>query len=231
MRNDISYLIIKSQLNRDFILMDSIVFHKSAPNSRLIALRFKKFSTYNTLNFLKMKNLFFLILAASIYPSCSKDPDSGSTIPTVADGTVQYKVNGNLVTMRSDNIANAEYVKIYKQLAGTANSHTRYIFQGQNGVNNALGFDIYSDSLTTRNYTYDSTSRFIYNYVLIYNGEISGLLMSGDNMNINITSYSNGYISRNFTAKFSPVEANFNYSKRGTTLITEGAFKNIKCIY
>ena len=147
------------------------------------------------------------------------------------DGTVQYKVNGNLFTIKDISISYVQHVMFAKQLQGTA--FPRYIFSGQKEPYNFLGFGIESDSLTVGNYTYDTTSYLFRqtNWVL-YNGAQSVLYYAGDNMSINITSYSNGFISGNFTAKFTPFSGTgLDYSKRGTTLITEGEFKNIKCVY
>jgi len=168
------------------------------------------------------------MLVAMLIVSCSKDTNSLKDVP---DGAVQYKVNGNLFIIQDSSTSNVEHVMIAKQMQGTA--FPRYIFSGRKEPYNFLGFGIESDSLAIRNYTYDSTS-YLYrqtNWVL-YNGSQSMLYYAGDNLTINITSYSNGFISGDFTAKFTPSDGTrFDYSKRGTTLITEGKFKNIKCVY
>ena len=183
-----------------------------------------------------MKLFLYISFVALFFASCTKDPNTDNTTPTVADGAFQYKVNGNLVTIKNISIANAEYTVFFKQLQGTGIPHTRYMFNGQKGANNIWVFGIESDSLTLGNYTYDSTYQYPSGIgtTMKYNGQQSGLLYGGDVMNINITSYSNGFISGNFTAKFTPFPIIIgvpDYSTRGTTLITEGEFKNIKCIY
>jgi len=185
---------------------------------------------------LQMKQILSIWIAAIFFASCNKDPTTGNNTPTIADGTLQYKVNGNLVTIKNISIADAEYTVFFKQLQGTGIPHTRYMFNGQKGANNIWVFGIESDSLTLGNYTYDST--YLYPSAIVttmtYNGQQSALFYGGDVMSINITSYSNGFISGNFTAKFTPFPIIIgvpDYSTRGTTLITEGEFKNIKCIY
>jgi hypothetical protein len=183
-----------------------------------------------------MRKLLSILFAAIFFASCTKDPNTGSTTPTIADGTFQYKVNGNLVTISNANITNGEYAVFFKQLQGTAIPRTRYMFNGQKGTNHVWAFGIQSDSLTVRNYTYDSTYLNTSGIIctMTYNAQQSALFYGGDNMIINVTSYSNSYISGNFTAKFTPfgsVGTVPDYSTRGTTLITEGQFKNIKCIY
>ena len=183
-----------------------------------------------------MKNVIICLFAATFFASCTKDSNPGNNTPTIADGTFQYKVNGNLVTINGGNITSAEYAIFFKQLAGSYIPQTRYIFNGQKGANNVWVFGIQTDSLTVRNFTYDSTyyTTSLFIFTLAYNGQQSAILYGGDNMNINVTSYSNGLISGNFTAKFTPfgsIGTVPNYSTKGTTLITEGQFKNIKCIY
>ena len=181
-----------------------------------------------------MKQFFFIPFGIMLYTSCTRDPNTSA--PTIADGSFQYKVNGNLITMSNISIASVEYVTFFKQIAGTAIPHTRYMFNGQKGINDVWVFGIMTDSLSTRNYTFDSTylqTSGIF-CTMTYNGQQSAIVFSGDNMNINITSYSNGFISGNFTAKFTPL-GSFgsvpNYSTRGTILITEGQFEKIKCVY
>jgi hypothetical protein len=182
-----------------------------------------------------MKYSLFLIISVVLL-SCSRDPNSTNSNPSIEDGTFQYKVNGNLVTIKNISIADAEYTIFFKQLSGTAIPHSRYMFNGQNGVNNVWVFGIISDSLTVGNYILDTTAitgGLI--TTMTYNGAQSAIYYSGDKMEINITHYSDGYISGNFTAKMTPFIIDNNglvdYSKRGTTLITEGEFKNVKCIY
>jgi len=183
-----------------------------------------------------MKHFLSFSIAAIFITLCTRDPNTSNNPPTIADGTFQYKVNGNLVTIKNISIADAEYTVFFKQLQSTAIPHTRYMFNGQKGANNFFGFGIQSDSLTLGNYTYDSTYQYASGNVttMTYNGQQSLLIYGGDNMNINITAYSNGFISGNLTAKLTPLPIIIgvpDYSTRGTTLITEGEFKNIKCIY
>lgn len=176
-----------------------------------------------------MKKLILILYSATIFLSCSKTSDDASS--SVPSGTFKYKVNGNLITIDNANIANAEYAIFFKQLQGTAIPHTRYMFNGQKGSNNVWIFGIQSDSLSTQTYIYDSTYLNTSGVIctMTYNGQQSGLLYSGDNLTIKITSYSNSLVSGNFSAKFTPLSN--NYSNRGTTIITEGDFKNIKCAY
>ena len=173
--------------------------------------------------------------------------------PELQDGTFQYKLNGQRVTIKhiSGSFGSLEYAQFTKQLAGTnlnigggfggIISRTRYVFNGQNGpnTNNSFSFGILSDSLAIGSYTQDSTySGNLSTYTaLAYNGQVSGILFTGDYFSVNITSYSNGFISGNFTAKLTPIPVALigvtpiDHRTRGTTVVTEGEFKNITCRY
>ncbi|MCC7401389.1 MAG: hypothetical protein IT214_07880 [Chitinophagaceae bacterium] len=181
--------------------------------------------------------LFVLLLTVSIdFLSCSTDPNAIND-PSTANGTFQYKVNGTPVTIRNVDVTSLEYVFFAKQLQGTAIPHTRYMLNAQKGANIVWLLGIETDSLLLKNYRYDSVSLgspWLYGSE-IYNGIQSGVFFNGDYFSINITSYSNGLISGNFTGKLTPFgslgSGGPDYSLRGTTIITEGQFKNIKCIY
>ncbi len=177
-----------------------------------------------------MKTLLSILLTVTIFSSCTRDTPSN-----LLDGSIQYKVNGSLVTISNQNITNGEYAVFFKQLQGTAIPHTRYMFNGQKGSNNGWVFGIQTDSLRTQNYTYDSTYLNTSGIpcTMIFNGQMSSLFYSGDNLIINITSYYNSLISGNFSARFTPLPFGGipDYSTRGTTVITEGQFRNIKCTY
>lgn len=176
-----------------------------------------------------MPKLSFLLLAALIW-SCSRDTNSANkNSDTLADGSVQYKVNGSLVTIKS--IPGGAGPNFIKRVQGGPLLQTYYLLNAYQDADNQVSFAIVSDSLHVGNYTYDSTYG-TYLADVTYNGHISKQFYQGDYININITFYSNGYISGDFTAKLSPFENGLmDYSKRGTTLITEGIFKNIPCFY
>jgi hypothetical protein len=183
-----------------------------------------------------MSKFYFLLILATMIESCSRDPNnSNSNNTSLADGTVQYKVNGNLVTIHNVDITGNEYVYFIKQPPGTTIPNVQYMLNAVKQPNDNFVLDVESDSLQLGNYLYEiKPSSFSAPFAGVgYNGQGSALSYDGDNIKINITSYANGLISGSFTAKFTPILANgdIDYSKKGTTLITEGVFKNIRCTY
>jgi hypothetical protein len=177
-----------------------------------------------------MPKLSLLLFLVALVASCSRDSNID---PPKA--TFQYKVNGNLVIIKNISVADSEYILFKKTRWGT------YSIGGYKGASTEMRFGIVSDSLTIGKYIYDSASASAIttwgypsniNVIVFYNGQLSALAYLGDSVIINVTAYSNGYASGDFTAKLTPAgTAAFDYSKRGTTLITEGLFKNIPWAY
>ncbi len=179
-----------------------------------------------------MKNCLLIVIALSVLISCSQDPGVNS----LADGEFQYKVNGSLVKISNVSISSGEYVIFFKQIAGSLITQTRYMLNAQKGTNNIWAFGIPTDSLRIQTYSLDTTSINTLGIIctMTYNGQQSALFYGGDFLTINITSYSNSLISGTFSAKFTPFSSLGmppNYLNRGTTIITEGEFKNIKCLF
>jgi hypothetical protein len=107
--------------------------------------------SYTILNFVELKELVSIIFVVPFFVSCSRDPNGGNNPLGVPDGTFQYKVNGNLVTISNISISNGEFTVFFKQLKGPAIPHTRYMFNGQKGGNHIWVFGIVSDSLALGN--------------------------------------------------------------------------------
>jgi hypothetical protein len=170
-----------------------------------------------------------IIIYLSILQSCGKN-----WVVNINDssGSIQYKVNGQLITMDNANASNGENVVFAKQLKGSVLPATRYLMDAERGSNNVLLLSISSDSLQEINYYYDSTYQSNHPSELVFdisfNGEIGTLSFGGDNFDINISSYKNRKISGTFSGKLSSTP---DYNKRGNLVITEGAFNNIPVIY
>jgi hypothetical protein len=178
-----------------------------------------------------MKRITVLIIIyIAVLQSCSKKNWVVNVNPS--SGSIQYKVNGQLMTMDNANASNGENVVFAKQLKGSVLPATRYLMNAERGSNNVLLLSIASDSLHEINYYYDSTYQSTHPSELVFdisfNGEIGTLSFGGDNFDINISSYKNRKISGTFSGKLSSTP---DYNKRGNLIITEGVFNNIPVIY
>lgn len=186
-----------------------------------------------------MPKLYLLILLSAFIGACSRDPNSTSPTPspnptTIPDtaGYIQYKANGNLVTIKNTNTANSDHILCTKQTQLNAYTPTIYLLSGVKDSSNSVYFGIETDSLLVGNYNIKIPDASIK-----INGQRSELGDVGsDSLNVNITSYSKGLISGNFSGQLSvlpnPIPAGpLDWSSLPKTSITEGEFKNIKCIY
>jgi len=146
-------------------------------------------------------------------------------------------LNDSLIVINNAKINEGEYASFARQLPNPPFIYnTRYELRAEKSTRTGIVFWLDSDSLHPGNYIYDSTdlASSPTPMGLLYNGDESDLLFDGDNINVNITSYENGLLSGNFTARLSPiviVNGDVDYSKRGTTVVAEGKFKNVPCSY
>ena len=168
-----------------------------------------------------MKKLLYFITCITLF-SCSKDPNTPSG--TNASGSIQYKINGNLVVMDNVDLLTGQYVIFSKYLLPTF-----YVLGAQKGANNRMSAIIVTDSLKTINYHYDSLSSYL-SFIIDYNGQASALLFKNDYFDVNITSYQNARISGTFTAKYTPYSTT-GFGQYGSTLITEGKLNNVQVVY
>ena|ERR1035437_1003670 len=173
-----------------------------------------------------MKKLLYFITCITLF-SCSKDPNTPSG--TNASGSIQYKINGNLVVMDNVDLLTGQYVIFSKQLKGSVLTQTQYTLNAQKGANNFMIMTIITDSLKTINYHYDSLSSYL-SFIIDYNGQASALLFKNDYFDVNITSYQNARISGTFTAKYTPYSTT-GFGQYGSTLITEGKLNNVQVVY
>jgi hypothetical protein len=176
-----------------------------------------------------MKKLLYFITCITLF-SCSKDSNTPSG--TNASGSIQYKVNGNLIVIDNVDILSGQYAIFYKLLKGSTLVETVYELNAQKGANNVLAFALVSDSLKQISYHYDSIDVFTnptaFNFALGYNGQLGAIFYNGDMLDVNISSYKNSRITGTFSAKLSPGS---DYNQRGTVLITEGVINNVQVVY
>lgn len=177
------------------------------------------------------KNLFYFVLIVSLL-SCSKNDDS----KTIIEGTIKYKINGELVTYDNKSVESPELLDV----AGSKSkvepfNDPFYVIEGHSPFSNKELFQamIFTDSLMQMNYHMDTTDLDHYGVLMNIDHNYpqiqSSLHFAGDYVDITITSYSNGKVSGTFTAKLSPItDYYYEYNKRGSILITEGEFSNVK---
>ena len=107
-----------------------------------------------------------------------------------------------------------------------------YFYSIEAIVNGDFYFTFFTDSLAVGSYTYSDI--FGDGFVTDYNNHPSFVHYTGDNMNFNITSYSNGHISGNFSGKLTPLISGGTpeiWGDAGSVLITNGSFENVPVFY
>ena len=165
---------------------------------------------------------------------CCKKSDTDNK-PKTSAGSIQYKVNGNLVVI--DNVDTSQYVTFCKRIFPPLPNIVYELLAQKSGLNNVIHFIIISGNLEPINYHYDIADVIDPNISFFcginYNLIPSYVLWEGDYLDINISSYKNSRITGTFTAKLTPSPLNVSdngWSQRGTTLITEGKLDNVKVI-
>jgi hypothetical protein len=145
-----------------------------------------------------------------------------------ATATLSYMVNGNAVNI---SVNNAESQNPNYYTLGCTKSAS-YSLDGLSS-SGEITFTFYTDSLTTGNYKYTGTYGDM--YFISYNGQDEYAHAPSDSLSFNITSYKNGLISGNFSGQLTPLISAGNpnniYGVSGSTLITNGSFKNVPVFY
>lgn len=150
---------------------------------------------------------------------------------------IKYKVNGQQLEVDIDYANISVNTTGFVDCSRVDDNGFPYIFYDLESENisngNAIGLCMVTDSLTIGNYHYDSA--FVANNEVIseglsINGTPSLVARNGDYIDVNVTAYSKGYISGNFTGKMT-LSTNEFYGAAGTTLITNGQFQNISITY
>ena len=175
----------------------------------------------------------YIIFFAFIILSCSKnDPESDSNTPD--PGFVEFKLNGTAVQIKHSNIVTGSPILFYK-IPPNVLPEDRYSVFGLE-VNSSIDLNIFTDSLETKNYHYDSmdvdqTPYQVITLRITYNGETSVIHYKDDFADINISSYKNSRISGTFTGKLTPETLPAGFGQPGSINITEGKINEVKVIY
>ena len=186
-----------------------------------------------------MKTSLLIILSICII-SCSKNkqsPARPTPHPQVDSSSISFRFNDTLVTIKgglNSYLTNREGVYASKVLT----SYPKWVYNisAQSGFYNDLLLQIYTDSLLVQPYNYFLTQP--YYWVVPDQGLFLGIqyknrdyqiYLPNDSVNVNITSFSNGYISGTFSADLTPMDSANPVS--GSTKITDGSFQNLQIVY
>ena len=156
----------------------------------------------------------------------------GGNHPGVA--TMTYLVNGNTVTT-SVNDPDSQSPNSYQLGCSKTPVGANGIVYSLDCLSNTgeLAFTFITDSLTVGNYSYTGIYGDL--YVALYNGTNEFLHVPTDSISFNITSYSQGHISGNFSGRLTPMisagNPNNTYGAPGSVLITKGSFKDVPVFY
>jgi hypothetical protein len=146
-----------------------------------------------------------------------------------ATATLSFKINGNAVNI---SVSDAESQDPNAYTLGCTKSVGYYTLDGLSNTGE-ITFGFYTDSLTIGNYKY--TGNYGDMYFIMYNGQDEYAHVATDSMSFNITSDKNGLISGNFSGQLTPmISAGIpynTYGAPGSTLITNGSFKNVPVFY
>lgn len=181
---------------------------------------------------------FYLIGAVMmiVFSSCLKQSIADAMLDPEKSGkgsktaTLSYEINGNPVSISvpdADNQGSSAYPSLY-----CSKDPGSYILQGV-GNTGYFVFSFYTDSLKVGNYKYTGANGEI--FFTDYNNNNAFIYAPTDSMSFNITSYTKGHISGNFSGVLTPmISAGNPYNTYGTASsvsITKGSFKNIPVFY
>src|ERR1700712_2067272 len=150
-----------------------------------------------------MKFYIISILTAILFSSCLKESIADAMLnsgkPTSVTATLSYKLNGDAINV-SVNDADNQYSP-YK--LGCSKDAGYYSLEALSNFGE-FAFAFYTDSLTVGNYKYTGSSSGDM-FFTDYNGTNEFIHAPLDSMSLNITSYTNGHISGNFSGVLTPL--------------------------
>lgn len=149
--------------------------------------------------------------------------------------TMTYEINGNTVTTTvtdpDSQDPNAYQLGCSKTLYPGTNIPIYSL--GFLSTTGDMGFNFYTDSLTVGHYALTGSYGDI--FVLDYYNTAEFVHDLSDSISFNITSFSQGHISGNFSGRLTPMITsgypNNTYGSPGSVLITNGSFKNVPVFY
>lgn len=173
-----------------------------------------------------MAILFASCLKQSI-PNAMLDSQNSGKHSTTA--TLSYKINGTAVNI---SVADADNQDASSYTLGCSKNPGYYSIDALSS-SGEFAFSFYTDSLIAGNYKYTGADGDI--YFIDYNNTSEYVHAPSDSMSLNITSYSNGHMSGNFSGVLTPLvtpSTNNNiFGISSSVFITNGSFQNIPVFY
>lgn len=182
-----------------------------------------------------MRFYAIVLLMAIFLSSCLKQsiPDAMLNPKNSGAGkvtaTLSYNINGNAVTISVNDADNQSTIPYY-----TLGCSKNPGYYNLDAITNSgeTTFSFYTDSLAVGNYKYSGTYGDM--FFIDYNNTAEYVHAPADSMSFNITSYTNGHISGNFSGVLTPLITAGNpntYGSPGSVLITNGSFTNVPVFY
>ncbi len=177
-----------------------------------------------------MKLFFTTIIAVVLFSSCLKQsiPDAMLGKHESGTATLSYQNNGSLVKILVTDADNQN--PVYYKLGCSKSGY--YQLQALSDYGE-FTFPFYTDSLSIGNYKY--TGSFGDMFITNDNNRNVFVHDINDYMSFNITNYTNGHISGNFSGKLtlmiSAGNPNNIWSTPGSVSITDGSFENVPVFY
>jgi hypothetical protein len=180
-----------------------------------------------------MKFYLPALIMVILFPSCLKESIADAMISKNSDqqnattATLSYNLNGNAVNIVVKDADNQN-----RNIYTLGCSKQDYYTLDASGSLGELTFTFYTDSLTVGNYKYSG----VLDVFVTDNINVPEYVHdASDSISFNITSYSNGHISGNFSGVLTPLitagNPNNVFGIPGSVLITNGSFQNVPVFY
>lgn len=165
--------------------------------------------------------------------SCKKSNLSSDPI-TPDPGSVEFKINGSAVKMIYSNYVYHNPLDFSKLPPFTVGP--RYSLFGWESLNTYIDLNIFTDTLETKSYHYDSVDvardgAYVITLRVTYFGQTSVIYYKDDFADFNISSYKNSRVSGIFTGKLTPETLPTGFGAAGSINITEGKINDVKVVY
>ena len=178
------------------------------------------------------KSYLATVVMAILVTGCLKQsiPDAMlSSGKHATTATLSYKINGTAVNL---SVADADNQGATSYTLGCSKYQGYYNLDALTS-SGEFTFSFYTDSLIAGNYKY--TSGYGDMFFIDNNNTDEYVHAPSDSMSFNITSYSNGHISGNFSGVLTPLvnsgPINNVYGISSSVFITNGSFQNVPVFY